>query len=364
MPFDPAQAHRAEHGRAFLWSAMRTCRADPSVKRVTVGDFQFPLGVYPVEEMKPVQGYRVQFEPSDGDEEGGEWEAWPDRYMFEIVITSNRLESLCKRLFGLMPGRVYPILDILGTDAYREIDPYISYELIGLDRFTDALKRFRDYFFEDGTSGFGAMSEEPFSYVFVDEHKIIIVRVEADMKERVEKLLEAYDVPLVDEPAGADAAAHEHRIVLDTPDDSPDLLSCEEIVEQLREDWELVLNIDPDTNLDDEGNELGITSWRCLVRCDYDKKPTRYAEVLLDAENLGQAEKVALEAVAQLKDAPKDPEVSEATVVAADRVSSDTLKEVLADKPGSRKKRKTTNQTEAQEASSGTVHRARWLGSA
>ena len=36
----------------------------------------------------------------------------------------------------------------MGRDAYREIDPYISYELVGLDRVTDSLRRFRDFFFD------------------------------------------------------------------------------------------------------------------------------------------------------------------------------------------------------------------------
>lgn len=183
-------------------------------------------------------------------------------------MPATRIEPLCRALFTLLPGRVYPILDFLGQDEWREVDPYVSYELIGMDRFLDALRRFRGFFYEDGLVGFGAMSEEPFVYVFVDEHKVVTVRAQSDMKEKVEQVLAAFDLEQVEELTSADSVTHEHRAVLDAPDDRRDLLNAEEIVELLREDWRMVLNIDPDSNLDEEGNDLGITGWRCILRYD------------------------------------------------------------------------------------------------
>jgi len=242
------------------------CRVDSSVERIEVEDVAFPLGVYPIEPMTPRQGYTLAFEPADGSGEDGEWEEWPDRYVFDILITATRLEPMCRALFAMLPGRIYPILDVLGHDDYREVDPYVSYELVGQERFQDALRRFRGFLFEDGLVGFGAMSEEPFLYVFVDEHKIVTVRAETALREKVESVLAAFDLVEVEEIAGADAATHEHRGVLDTPEDRPDLLTAEEIVEELREDWGLVLNIDAERNIDDEETELGITGWRCIVR--------------------------------------------------------------------------------------------------
>ncbi|MBC7833938.1 MAG: hypothetical protein H7Y88_02420 [Phycisphaerales bacterium] len=322
---------------------MARCRVDSSIKRVEMDGMAFPLGVFPVEAMKPRQGYTVWFEPADGDErsEDGEWEEWPDRYVFDIAITATRLEPLVRALFSMLPGRVYPILDVLGHDAYREVDPYVSYELIGQERIVDALRRFRAFFFEDGLVGFGAMSEQPFVYVFVDEHKLVTVRAEADLKEKVESLLAAFDLEVVEEIAGADAASHEHRSVLEAPENRPDLLSADEIVEELRDDWGLVLNVDAEKNVDEEGNDLGITGWRCLIRWESPSKappepelpedgaepaapkepattddlgeeasiPTlwitrRYAEVVLTARNLTEAEVLAQEAVRE--QAPDD----------------------------------------------------------
>lgn len=357
---------------------MPRCRVDPELTRTVIDGFAFPLGVYPIEPMKPVAGYSMQFEPSDAGEEG-QFEEWPDRYVFDIVISAERLEPLCRSLLGLLPGRIFPILDYLGHDQYREVDPYISYDLIGTDRLMDAIRRYRGFFLEDGLCGFGAMTDDPFLYIFVDEHKIVTVRCEPPRREKVERILQAFDLePLavspvpapsasgsaagatsVPSPAGADAAAHEHRTVLITADDRPDLLTADEIVEDLRDEWNLVLNVNPEDNIDEEGNELGITPWRCLVRVSIapdepettespsadgaDAAPSpapspaepavleeasiiRYADVVLTAGSLRSAEQLALEAVDDL-----DPESlwDEATVVFADRVRPEMLEEFI-----------------------------------
>jgi len=311
---------------------MTRCRVDESLDRVVNDGMSFPLGVYPVEEVVPQQGYTMEFEASDGDDEGGDWEEWPDRYVFDVVITSDRLASLCRQLFALLPGRVFPILDYIGHDAYREIDPYIAYELVGQDRILDAMRRFKDFFFEDGMVGFGAMCDDPFIYVFVDEHKIVTVRVTPDFKPRVEKILSAFDLEEVEEPRGADACAHEHRGVLLAPPDRPDLLAGEEIIEKLRDDWRLILNVDAEQNLDDEGNELGQTDWRCLVRCASENAPQeRYMEVLLRAANLAEAEEIASEVASGQIDRDSAGAWVDLIIIAGDRLRPEQTIELLAD---------------------------------
>ncbi|MFG0327667.1 MAG: hypothetical protein ACF8SC_10420 [Phycisphaerales bacterium JB037] len=242
----------------------------------------FPLGVYPIEHAEPRAGYSVTFEAADSGEEPGEWEEWPDRYAFEVVVPAERLRPLVRSLTGLLPPRVYPILDFLGHDAYREIDPYIAYDLVGLDRFLDGLQFADAFLYEDGLCGFGAMCDDPFVYFFVDEHKILTVRIPADHRERAERVLKAFDLEEIDEPAGADSAAHEHRTVLLAPDDRPELLNADEVVERLRDEWALTLNIDPEDNADEEGNPLGLTPWRCVLRLAIEKqREPVYVEVLL-----------------------------------------------------------------------------------
>lgn len=307
---------------------MARCVADPNIQRTTVDGFPFPLGVYPVEEMVPQPGYTTDFEPADTDEDETDWESWPDRYVYDIVVPSNRLGSLWDQLFALMPGRVFPILDFIGHDAFREVDPYMAYEPVGKERVTDAIRRFRDFFFEDGMVGFGVVSDEPFLYLFVDEHKILTVRAEPDLKPRIEGVLKAFDLEPHDEPAGADAAAHEHRGVLMAPKDRPDLLTGEEVVEDLRDRWRLLLNIDPESNVDDDGNDLGFTPWRCIMRCASENSPEdRYAEIVCIADRLRRAEELAMDAGIELLGHPG--EWSDVIVVAADRLSQEMLGEAL-----------------------------------
>lgn len=337
------------------------CAIDTNLTRHELGGFKFPLGVYPVETMTPKAGYSLHFEPADGDEHEGEWEAWPDRYVFDIVMSSERVEPFCKLLFEMLPARVFPIVDLLGHDAYREIDPYMAYELIAKDHFLDGIRRFRQFFFEDGMSGFGAMCEEPFLYMFLDEHKIVTVRAEPSMKDRVERLLKAFDLEPCEDAAGADAASHEHRTVLITPPDRPELLGPEEIVERLRDEWNLVLNIDPDQNLDEEGKPLGTTPWRVVVRVERGgggldtrrKTRARYAEILLYSDCLRVAEEAALAQVDRMVGAKK-PAIEDAVVVAADRLTTEQMAELLGE---SKKKVKTP----AASIVSGTVKRGEWL---
>jgi hypothetical protein len=95
---------------------------DSSLKRTEIEGFAFPLGVYPMEPLKPVAGFVQQFEAADGAEpfltgpEADDWEEWPDRFMFDVLAPSPRLASLVRTFIPLLPTRVYPILDILGSD--------------------------------------------------------------------------------------------------------------------------------------------------------------------------------------------------------------------------------------------------------
>ncbi len=312
---------------------MYTCSVDPSLERVQIGSMQFPLGVYPVETIDPKPGYAMEFESADGAEDGSDLEEWPDRYVFDVVISCEKLPALVLQLFAMMPRRVYPILDFLGHDSFREIDPYISYDRLGVDRLIDGFRQFRGFFYEDGMCGFGAMSEEPFFYVFVDEHKIVTIRAETSLKERVEALLEAFDLQLMAEPVGVDSAAHEHRSVLLVPADQTNALAAEEIVGFLRQEWRLTLNVDPETNIDDEGNDLGVTAWRAVVRCEIDQEqPGRYAEALFWASNLSEADDIARTGVGVLVDPESEREDwVDVTILAMDRMTDEHMEAAVAE---------------------------------
>ena len=311
---------------------MPTCMIDPGIERKTVSGFRFPLGVYPVKPMTPSIGYTSEYEPEDNAEDMGDWESWPDQYVFDIVVPADRVEALWHQLFAMMPGRVFPIIDYIGHDAYREIDPYMAYEPIGKEKVINAVRQYTPFFFEDGMVGFGAVSETPFFYVFVDEHKIITVRVEPEFKSRIEKLLEAFEVPPREDPAGADAAAHEHRSILVTSEERPDLINGDEILERMRDSWRLILNVDPDANVDDEGKDLGITPWLCLARFCTDQSPhDQYAQIVLTAESLRRAEELTQDLV--IKNANPDGDWFDVVVISANRLTREQSDKLLKELP-------------------------------
>ena len=304
------------------------CEIDESIKRPRVGDFSFALGVNPLDPIEPRPGFTVTFEQGSGDGP----EEWPDRYVYDVLITAERMRSLVRTAMILLPGRVYPIMDVLGYDAYREVDPYIAYDLIGLDRFQEGVWRFSDFLFEDGMVGFGALSDDPFYQVMVDEHKVVTIRCGIELRETVEAMLAAFDLTELPEIRSADTVQHEHRSVLLAPTDRPDLLLSDEVVEDLIDGWGLVLNVDPDANVDEEGEDLGITGWRCVVRSESMNPPpnlpdpaeseasqkpksvrfARYIEVLVTASCLREADEIALDAASRLieqhqLDAPPPP---------------------------------------------------------
>ncbi len=295
--------------------------------------FEFPLGVYPVEPIEAKAGYFEQFEPAEGSEPflagmDEEWEEWPDRWLFDVLIAAPRLPSLLRSCITLLPARVYPILDVLGNDEYREIDPYLAYDLVGLDHMIEGIRRYGQWLFEDGMVGFGAMSIDPFVYLFVDEHKVLTIRVQLDLKERVEKILRAFDLELAEDIKTVDSVHHEHRSILQVPDDDPRILSPDDLLDELRGAWGLELNIPGEGNVDDEGKELGITGWRCLVRCVRGENiPDRFAEVLLTADSLDNAERLAAEGAARL-DSESGAWVA-VEPVALDRVRPERFEELV-----------------------------------
>ncbi|MEM1165885.1 MAG: hypothetical protein AAGI30_06290 [Planctomycetota bacterium] len=336
---------------------MPTVELDPSIAPVEVEGFRFPLGVYPIEPLTPTPGYVEEFEQADGGPTfwtddgpaGDDWEEWPDRFMYDIVLSADRMPTLMRAFLSLLPAHVYPILDVLGNDAYREVDPYIAYEPVGVDRVFDALRSFGPWLYEDGLVGFGAMSLEPFCYAFVDEHKILTVRVEPELKERAERALGAFGLTAVGEIRGADAAAHEHRGVLVHPSDTqPNVMTAEEIVDRLRRHWNLQLNIDRTTNLDDDGTDLGRTYWRGLIRCIEDEDgPELFAEVVLIALSLDEAVSIAGEAT--MKDAGRGRGVFQVEPLSFDRLTPEGCAEVLGEDP-------------PRSGAESKVLRLRWLG--
>jgi len=133
--------------------------------------------------------------------------------------------------------------------------------------------------------------------------------------------------------------------VLLAPNDRPDLLAAEEIVEELLDLWRLDLNVDREGNVDDRGVEQGITGWRMVIRrWDDPEAPPQYAEVFLTAGSLGVAEELAYTAasapIAKPDEQPSEPDLVaelmsepplDMSMILADRVTPETYEKLLAE---------------------------------
>ena len=112
---------------------MRDFQIKPGLKRLTLGDFQLPLGVDRLDIEPPVEGYTLEFTPGeDGD---------PDTYAYQVVVSHERIQPLIWELFTLLPSEVNPVIEIGSVDAYRSIDVYVSGESLFIDKFPAKYKK-------------------------------------------------------------------------------------------------------------------------------------------------------------------------------------------------------------------------------
>ena len=243
--------------------AMREFRLRDDLDRLVLDGYALPLGVERLDAPPPLQGWVVEFVPGEEDA--------PDTYSFQIAISHERLRDLVQELFELLPGEVSPVVEIGSVDAYRSIDVYIAAEPIFIDDFLATWDEFEPILLEEVSIGVGATSEEPFLEVFLDAWKSVTIHCQVDMREDVEAILERHGLTQVgrtwDEEAFDEVQPpFQMREILVIEDEhSPDL---DELLLQLRDDWGLQLDVDPHSNDDDGGRELGHTLWHAIAMAD------------------------------------------------------------------------------------------------
>ncbi len=241
------------------------------LQRVTIDGFALALGIAPRPgRLKaPQQGYTVSFVPARDDE--------PDTYSFHAVVSHEKVAPLVRHAFEFLPDEVFAIVEIGSRDAYRSTDTYISDEPISRDDFLEAWRDYEPFLLEDSCIAAGANSEEPFIEVFIDQWKGVAIHVPPEMREEVEAMLQEHGLEEVihtwpdkgPDELSADADSEDEspvRSVLDLRDEhSPDV---DELLLDLRHCWKLELNIDPESNVDEGGRDLGSTLWHAMVIVD------------------------------------------------------------------------------------------------
>ena len=273
-PLRPAQTARDRNSRydGLLMSAFRL-RTD--LQRAVIDGFALPLGIDPGDITAPTQGYTISYAAPSDDE--------PDTYAFYVVVSHERIGPIVHRAFDLLPEEVYGIVEISSRDAYRMIDVYLGQELISTQRFLRTWLGCEPILFEDGSIAAGANSDDPFVEIFLDQWKGLSLVVPLGMREEVETILNGFglqEVPQTWQVSAGDVALDLSQIrpVIESPDEtSPDI---DDLLRELCDDWRLALNVDPQTNVDDAGRDLGMTLWHAVVGVDDSTAdPAQSAEV-------------------------------------------------------------------------------------
>ena len=323
---------------------MRDFQLRTDLERVVISGFALPLGIAPAPGRikPPIQGYTVSYVPGEEDE--------PDTYSFHIVVSHERLAPILHRAFELLPDQVFAIVEIGSRDAYRSTDTFIGEHPVSIDEFRQVWERYEPFLLEDGSIAAGANSEDPFVEIFVDQWKGLSIHVPLPMREEVAALLQDFGLDEVAQtwPTSDDRepeltlddeeSTSQIRPVLDLSDEfSPDI---DEVLLNLRHEWGLSLNIDPDSNIDEGGRSLGSTLWHvvAIVERNNDEEsgaaPTQqgaYASIWATASSLTEMERLIDVALVRY------PEWSFVEVYTIDRVAYDERPEELSDLPPNRR---------------------------
>ena len=263
---------------------MREPRLRTDLKRAVTNGFAWPLGFDPGPTPPPTQGYTVTYGAGEEDE--------PDTYAFSVVVSHERLGPIVRAAFErFLPEEVCPILEADSCDAYRRLDVYMGEDVIPLQRFLRVWERYEPFLLEESALAGGANSDDPFVEVFVDQWKGVVIHVPLSMREEVETMLAGFGLEEVAQtwPAeGEGATSTAIRPVLEVVDD--DSTDFDELLVNLRREWQLQLSIDPDTNVDEGGRDLGLTLWHAvvLVASVADDERATYADVWATAGSLNE----------------------------------------------------------------------------
>ncbi|UCD74816.1 MAG: hypothetical protein JSV91_13635 [Phycisphaerales bacterium] len=304
---------------------MMELRLKSGLQRASIGGFALPLGLIPTSIRPPTVGYTFSYNPSREDE--------PDTYTFEVVVSHERLRPLIGRAFALLPEEVFAVVEIGSRDAYRMMDVHVGERTITREAFLEGWARHEPFLLEDCSIGVGARSEEPLLEVFLDAWKILTIHVPLSMRDDVEELLQSEgleEVPMTWPEEEEDDPPHGWRFrpVLELPDGTA--AEADDLLTRLRQEWRLVLNVDPESNIDEAGRELGLTLWQAVISVGWSEGGRRrqaYVSLWAAAGSLATIERFVEQALEER------PQWKLLGIDAMDRVAYDDRPEELAHLP-------------------------------
>ncbi len=277
---------------------MRPYRLRNDLQRVISGAYQWPLGVMPDEGGEPRQGWMTSFNDGSGEH--------PPTTSFHVLVSCDRLKSLVDAAFELLPDRISAVVELGSADAYRRVDVFMSAEPVALEVFRDVWEHYEPFLLEDASMALGACGEDPLIEVFLEQDKVLHLHVPPQMAEAVEAMLTGMGLAQVEShwtTQREDQTPMEVRPVLVGGDGFTETI--DDLLLDLKLSWDLVLNIDPERNIDDGGRELGMTLWHALVVLEPRDPPferSASASVWATASSLAEMHALVDEALAPYAD--------------------------------------------------------------
>lgn len=307
---------------------MATCSLRPDIERAVIDGFALPLGISPGDITPPTVGYTIGYSTGEDDE--------PDTYSFYVAVSHEQVALIVDRVFSLLPAEVCAIVEISSRDAYRQTDIFLSQQPIPKDDFLSTWRRWQPVLLEDGSIAAGGNSEDPFVEIFVDQWKGVSIIVPLDMRDDVERLLTSLGLQEVPETwaVGDENSALENvriRPVVASLDGAA--ADIDDVLLELRHDWQMELNIDPDTNVDAAGRRLGMTLWHAVIGVHHNTNASVTADMTIwaTAGSLGQLESL-IDAMIR-----EDDEWAIDEVFSTDRTAFDERPDQLKDLPPRRR---------------------------
>jgi hypothetical protein len=148
--------------------------------------FRYPIGVEMIEGENYTQreGYDVIYLKDEDT----------PRYQYTLAVSADRAGKVFVRLLALLPDEIRAVLEVPGPDEpAREVcDVWMSHA-IEKEKFARAFREHQRLFIHDGMVGFGAVSGDGLTELFIDEHKLIYFYA-PDM-DRVDHVLASLGLP-------------------------------------------------------------------------------------------------------------------------------------------------------------------------
>ena len=294
----------------------------PDIERTVIDGFALALGITPGDVTPPTVGYTIAYTSGHDDE--------PDTYSFYVAVSHEQVAPILEKVFSLLPEEVCAIVEISSRDAYRQTDVFLSQEEIPKQEFLRTWDQWQPILLEDGSIAAGANSESPFVEIFVDQWKGVSIIVPLDMHDDVERLLASAGLKEVQETW----VLGKENPALDKAQIRPVLANLDglaadidDVLMELRHDWRMELNIDPDTNVDEGGRHLGLTLWHAVLGVHRVGDTEQVAEMLIwaTAGSLTQLETL-IEGVLE-----QSGEWTLADIYSTDRIAFDERPDELSD---------------------------------